>query len=405
MPETAAFNLAGRHLLTAAPAEPQIRFMTESRPLRIALVAGTLAKGGAEKQLVYIATALKQSRHEVRVYCPTKDEFYQQALQQAGCACVWYGQHQNPLGRLSTLSRLLHKFQPHVVQATHFYTNLYVALYAKMARKTLAFGCLRNDAVSEVNANGRWGKWLIKSPPALIANSESAKSNSALFGIQPQHVHVLPNVIDLSGFDAQRENSVTEDFGTTPTVITVCRLVGAKRLDRFIAALELVNRTRKVSGIIIGDGRRRDELKALARQHGLQGDTLQFMGWRDDVPSLLGQADCYVSCSDHEGFPNALLEAMSASVPAVGTPAGDVARVIEDGVTGFVVPFDDTEALAGRMLQLVDDADLRASMGAAARHRVATHYSPETLSDRLMSIYRAEYALKPNRFLNRVFAS
>ena len=216
-------------------------------------------------------------------------------------------------------------------------------------------------------------------------------------------MYVLPNVIDLEQFDAAvpgeepSGQAKHENLGRTPTAVVVCRLVPAKRLDRFIRALEVVNQSTKVRGVIVGEGRKRQELEDLARERGFDSQSLQFSGWRNDVPSLLREADMYVSCSDHEGFPNSLLEAMAAEVPAVGTPAGDVAEVITDGVTGYVVPFDDENVLAERMERLAGDAALRRRMGKAARQRVEQTYSPDSLADRLLEIYRAEFVAKGGR--------
>ena len=153
--------------------------------MRIALVAGTLGKGGAEKQLVYMARALKASGADVRVYCATRGEFYEPALREIGIDPIWFGRYSNPVARLATLAKLLRGFRPHVIQSAHFYTNLYVSLLAKVS-SSLCFGSLRNDAVSEVRYNRRWGKRLIKSPPALIANSHSARKNAAGFGVAPR---------------------------------------------------------------------------------------------------------------------------------------------------------------------------------------------------------------------------
>src|SRR3954469_11565894 len=117
--------------------------MTDLRTdLRIALVAGTLAQGGAEKQLVYMAQALKQAGADVRVYSLTRDEFYQNALQTLGLPPEWIGQFTNPLLRLGTLISRLRHFQPHIIQSTHSYANLYVSLTGRLLG-TLSIGALR----------------------------------------------------------------------------------------------------------------------------------------------------------------------------------------------------------------------------------------------------------------------
>ncbi len=358
-------------------------------PLRVALVAGTLGKGGAEKQLVLMVRALKQANVDVRVFCATKGEHYESVLAELGCAPIWFGKRQNPGYRVLKLMSLLRKFRPHLVQSAHFYTNLYVALASKPFR-TLHFGGMRNDAIHEVEGNGRWGRPLIRMPSRLIANSDAAKQNAARYGVTPERIFVLPNVIDVADFD-KRSQSPSHDVGprsSTPTAFVVGRLVRAKRIDRFLDALLLANKKTEIRGVIVGDGVMRAELESYAQQIGLSAETISFIGWQNDLPQRLRQADMLVIGSDHEGFPNVLLEAMAAKLPAIGTPAGEVPNVIEQGNTGFIVPFDDTEQMARCMVELAQNKAQQISMGEAARHLIETKYSAKVLADHLFAIYR-----------------
>src|SRR5205085_157391 len=147
-------------------------------------------------------------------------------------------------------------------------------------------------------------------------------------------------------------------------------LVPVKRFDRFLDAVALARRAAPgLKALLVGEGPDRDALERHAAALGLFPDHLAFLGRRGDVPRLLRQADVLVLTSDYEGCPNVVLEAMAAGVPVVTTPAGDAGRVVQDGVTGFVTPFDDTEGLAARLVRLCNAPDLRARLGQAARRR------------------------------------
>ena len=78
-----------------------------------------------------------------------------------------------------------------------------------------------------------------------------------------------------------------------------------------------------------------------------------------------------------------------ARLPVVTTPAGDAGVVVDDGVSGYVVPFDDVDAMAGRMIRLAESRELRQRMGEAGRRRVENAHSYDGLAGRLMSVYEA----------------
>ena len=376
----------------------------QSQRPRIALVVGTLAPGGAEKQLLYLAGALRAMDADVSVFSLTRGEFFEPALRALGIDPVWIGRYQNPAARTMVLAAALRSVRPHIIQSTHFYTNLYVSLVAPMYG-ALGIGTARSDVVHEVRANGRWGRWLLSVPDSLIVNSQAAKQNAMAYGIASDTVHVLANVIDLAAFDElagrgggvacdptldlERGEGAVAGAGMV-TVAGVGSFVRAKRFDRFLRAIARARaRGAPVRGVLAGDGAERTSLEALAGQLGLLPDGVVFVGRRDDIPALLSDAHIFLLTSDHEGFPNVLLEAMAAGLPAVTTPAGDAAVIVEDDVTGFVVPSDDVEAIAEKLMALAMSDSLRERLGAAGRRRVELCYAADGLAGRLAATYRA----------------
>jgi len=357
--------------------------------MRVAFIAGTLGQGGAEKQLVYMARALLQMDVTVRVLSLTRGEFYGQELRRSGVEVQWVGHWANPLVRLLTIGHVLRTFEPDILQSSHFYTNLYAALLSRVIGAA-AVGAIRNDTLHELECNRCWGKWLLRLPPILACNSYTAYRNAVSHGVSEDRLSVLPNVIDLDDFDG-RVSSIPQTLSDSGKLlaITVSRLVRVKRLDRFIRALAIARKEVPVlQGVIIGDGPERDELESLGRKAGLTEKGLSFAGTSHDVPTWMSQAHMLVHPSDHEGFPNVLLEAMAARLPVVTTPAGDAARIVQDQVTGFVVPFDDVRTMAERMVALARSPALRSRMGGSGRAEVEKRYSCERLPAMLLGLYR-----------------
>ena len=356
-------------------------------PLRVAFIAGSLTQGGAEKQFVYMARALRERGIDVRVFSLTRGEFYENALRGCGIEPIWVGRIGLPVARLLVLAQWFVRYRPHIIQSTHFFSNLYAAILGRVFG-ALAIGSIRNDAYFDVEANGSWGPWLLKTPRVLLANSCAAQQNAQAMGLPAGRTHVLPNVIDLADFDGRSGDGERPRASTGPVAIAVCRVVKAKRLDRFVRALAQARReVPELTGVIVGDGPERTALEGLAKSLGLD-ESLTFVGRSDAVPDLLRRADMLVLSSDHEGFPNVVLEAMAARLPVVATPAGDVPRLVEHEKTGYVVPFDDIDAMASCMAGLATFHALRTQLGDAGRARVEQAYSSSTLGGRLVAAYR-----------------
>ena len=365
----------------------------QGEPLRVALVAGGLGKGGAEKQLVYMARALKGAGVDVRVYCLSRGEFYERALSEMGLAPRWIGQHASPPLRVLKLTAELITYRPHIVQSAHFYTNLYAAA-ASRACGAVSIGSIRSDALYEMKMNRFYGPLLLRAPGGLIANSNAARLNAPAIGARAGEITVVSNVIDIEAFDREAGPRRPPVEGDGATCMVVCNLRAKKRVDVFLRALAIARRDAPtLRGVVVGDGEKRNPLEAEARELGLLPAGVEFLGRRDDVPALMRRGDIFVMPSEHEGFPNVILEAMAASLPVVTTPAGDAATVVVNGVTGYVVDFDDVEGMAGHLAALWKSREMRERAGNAGRRRVEQDYSFGSLGARLLAVY-AELAAR-----------
>jgi glycosyltransferase involved in cell wall biosynthesis len=337
----------------------------------------------------------------VQILTLTPQEHYEQAIRALGLDPVWIGRRANPLLRLSELTLLMRRFRPHILQSSHFFTNLYAALAARICG-AMSVGSIRNDVLYEVEANGRWGPGLLRTPSAMIANSETARRNAEGCGIPAAAVHVLQNVIDLVEFD-RASGSLAGGHPsprTGPVALVVGRLVAAKRFDRFLTALARArSQVGDLRGMVAGDGPERSRLEQQARELSLIPDGVEFLGRRDDVPTLLRGASMLVVSSDHEGFPNVLLEAMAARLPIITTAAGDAAEIVRSGECGYVVPFTDTEAMADCMSTLAKSLPLRRQLGESGRRHVESRYGFDSLAERLLSIYRSMAEIQKRRSL------
>src|SRR5690606_19269779 len=239
---------------------------------------------------------------------------YEGAIRDLGASPTWTGRSELPAIRLALLIQSLRRFRPHVVQAAHFFVNLYAVISAKTVG-AVAIGAIRNDTVFDIRDTGIWGGRLLRAPSVLIANSETARRNAIAAGAAPEAVHVVANVLAPAGGPAP----AAREYATGDvSLLAIGRLVPAKRFDRFVDALARVRREiPMVSGVIAGAGPERERLVAQAERLGVGAEALRMPGHLPDVGSELGRDAILVLTSDHEGFPNVLLEAMAAGLPVV----------------------------------------------------------------------------------------
>jgi glycosyltransferase involved in cell wall biosynthesis len=160
-----------------------------------------------------------------------------------------------------------------------------------------------------------------------------------------------------------------------------------KNPGQFVEAAAVVcSRRPDVRFTVAGEGPLRGQLERRITQLGI-GGRVHLLGRVADVPGYLSRLDVAVLCSLSEGMSNAVLEYMAAGKAVVATAVGANPELIEDGVTGLLVPPNDANALAGAVQRLVDEPGLRARLGAAARDHVRQHFSRERAVTRYQELY------------------
>jgi len=167
--------------------------------------------------------------------------------------------------------------------------------------------------------------------------------------------------------------------GDVPLIGIVARLVSIKAHEVFLdAAAELVKLAPEAHFVVVGDGERRAELAELTDRLGLSRQ-VHFLGWRQDLDRIYADLDLVALTSRNEGSPVSLIEAMAAARAVVATRVGGVPDLVEDGVTGVLVPPGDPGALTSAMHALLEDRERRRMLGTAGRQRVAVTYTAERL--------------------------
>jgi glycosyltransferase involved in cell wall biosynthesis len=212
----------------------------------------------------------------------------------------------------------------------------------------------------------------------IIAVSHAVKRDLMEQGVDSKRIVVVQNGIDVSLIDGKNRGVKAELQRTQnyPTVGTITRLSPQKDIPTFLRMAGFVIRDfPKTQFIIVGDGEKREELKALAENLGLQNH-VKFLGYREDAQDILKSFfDIFALSSLWEGLPIVILEAMAAGKPVIATAVDGVTEVVEHGKTGFLVEPQKPELLAEHVVTLISNPNQAGSMGRKGRERIEKFFS------------------------------
>ncbi len=218
-----------------------------------------------------------------------------------------------------------------------------------------------------------------------IAISRAIFNELTGWGIPPAKITVIYNGIDPVPFEAAARDRRPR---LNPVVGTVARLAPQKGLTVFLRAASRLARTYPdLRFVIVGEGPQRLELETLTRRLDLQR-RVSFLGFREDLPGQLSAIDLFVQPSLTEGLSISLLEALAAKCPVVATSAGGIPEIIEDGVTGLLVPPGNDQALEDAISTLLAYPERALALAGAGRDKVCRDFSLQAMLSATAELYR-----------------
>ena len=236
---------------------------------------------------------------------------------------------------------------------------------------------------------------------ALVAVSrDDQRKMVEIERIPPEKTRFIPNGIELEPPPAGAGELVRQELrlgAGQPVLGTVATLRPQKALDILIeAAMKLREELPDLVLLVAGgaDPNFAEEavrLEALVDRLGA-GDTVRFLGLREDIPSVLAALDVAVISSDYEGSPLSVMEYMEAALPVVATRVGGVPDIVVDGETGFLVPPRDPGAIAAAVTRLFAEPDLAKRMGEAGQRRRRAEFDLSATVRRVERLYEELYA-------------
>lgn len=371
------------------------------RPLRVVHLLHTVAYGGVETIVINWLRSIDRSRVDVHAVCfanprGTERPFIA-AAQRHGIdvRTIPWARSKPVLRSASALGKILQDLGADIVHTHNLYAEI-VGLWA--ARRTGArtittlyvwadFGWKRN-VMQIIEAR------LIRLFDRVTAQSETARRDTIRLGVRPERVSVLfsgheaaPLAPPAAERRARRRDWGAEDEHTV--LINVARLYPEKAHDGLLRSFHEVHQRCPSARLwILGVGPLEKNVRALCTSLGLD-PAVRFLGFVENLASVLPLADIQVHPSHAEGIPLALCAGMAAGLPIVASAVGGLPELLDHGRRGFLVPARDEAAFARGVLSLIEDRATRDCLGRTARAFIEQEYSLPASAELLARTYEA----------------
>lgn len=367
---------------------------------RLVLLARKLDQGGAERQIVTLAKAMKAKGSDVHVLLFYTGGVFDDELAAAGVPTHFIGKRGrwDAVGFSFRLIRFLRKLRPTTIYSFLDLPNILAALISPFVGRPRLVWSIR-AAGMEMCHYDRISRLIPKLETALVrladvvvANSQAGKAWAAGRGFPADKIMVVENGIDTNRFqfDAAGRERLRAEWKVGDGVITiglVARLDVMKDHRNFLhACAMLADRREELRFVCVGGGAPayRAALDAFAVSLGI-ANWLIWAGPRSDMPAVLSALDIVASSSAFgEGFSNAIAESMACERPCVVTDVGDSAHIV--GEVGEVAPPRDPNALANALKRMLGRIDENAELGRQARARIVSQFAVEHMVMRTDSI-------------------
>jgi len=228
----------------------------------------------------------------------------------------------------------------------------------------------------------------------ILSVCRSTKQTLVAKGFKECEVEVIFNSIDYSYWRkdpvaSTLHKEIQADEGTF-IVGSVGRLSEAKDLPTFVRVVKkVIEKCPNTKFVVAGDGRANElrELRDLCVRVGIESEVV-LLGHRTDLINIYSAFDLFLMTSIAEGLPNTLLEAMSMEIPVVSTAVDGVPELVVNGETGYLCRVGDSEALAMRTVEIIQNPELRRKFGSAARDRIKRNFAFDKRLEKIEEFYQ-----------------
>jgi glycosyltransferase involved in cell wall biosynthesis len=362
----------------------------------LAYVVHTLNPGGTERLVVDMSLSFSES-YQVTVFCLDEPGAWASVLREQGIPviCLWR-QPGFDLSTATSLAKYFRQLNVDIVHAHQCTPWFYAALSRIRFRRPRLLLEEHGRFFPETENRLRWwvNRLLIrKLTHAFVAVSNDIRDRLVRYeGLDHDEIEVVYNGIAEAPRISEKERfNMRSALGLSKdqfVVGTVGRFDKIKNLPMLVGSLnQAISDCSAVRGLIVGDGPEFADIETLINSTEAVGH-IRLTGYRSDARALAQCMDLFVLSSFSEGISMALLEAMAGGVPVAVTAVGGNVEIVHDSKTGWVVPSDDSNALAAVIKEAWSERQKAEKIGAAGSKRVADEFSFAGMIGKYGDVYR-----------------
>jgi L-malate glycosyltransferase len=378
-----------------------------NKKIKVLHLIKSLGRGGAEKLIPQTVALHDREKYEFYcIYFFHKEDYIMEELEAVGIHLFLFPSSNLGLFRqVNKIRKFVLENQIDLIHAHLPWAGILSRLVGGKLNIPIVY--TEHNTWDRYNLMSYWGNRLtFKQQDAAIAVSHEVALSMQLNSMfDPLRIpgrlklYAIPNGVNICQFKREKGlgNRVRQELGIQEQAFVIGKVAvfrSQKRLWLWVEqALEILKRAPETHFMLVGDGDWRPKIITQIEASGKK-ELFHWVGVQSEVVPYLSAMDLYMSSSEFEGLPIAILEAMACEVPVVATRAGGIGEVVNHGVEGFLCEVPDYRQLASLALQLIQDRNLHSQFAQAARKRVEERFDMLRMVKEVEVVY--EHVLKGN---------
>ncbi len=364
--------------------------MTDNSTCSILYIIPNLSIGGTETTLVNLVNSLDPDVYDIHLCTISGDNPLRSNLNKN---IKYYNIKTDKKVSISTtirLTRLINAISPDILQTFLRYGNIISPIPKLINNDISVITGIRTVPTSLPIWKDYPERVGLSFSDYVVSNSYSGKKHAEQRGISSKKIEVIPNGRDMSSFknaNPAKDIQLLRSNPDTQIVGTVGRLIKRKGHQDLLTAWKgIIREYENAQLVIVGGGPEYEALEQRAVELGISS-SVHLLGTRTDVPAVLAAVDLFVFPSHFEGLPGAVIEAMASGLPIVATDVDGNSELIDNGVSGILLPKKNVKKLQDEVIKLLYNQSLCEQYGQEAYKKAIKEYSNKRVVNKFTQLY------------------